>query len=154
MQQFPREQNCFSEPVRTGGNNLPSNSDLGLKARGQLNGRGEGGEESSFCHKFPPASLSSKLFCTCTKPNRRREAMRTSYEIQLYPLQLPSAPPNSAHSVSRRLESTARGKALQFTHPLCDTTHCLKCISYEPQGFLYSQNENRDFHFLLFKLTG
>lgn len=35
MQQFPREQTRFSEPVCTGGNNLQSNSDLGLKARGQ-----------------------------------------------------------------------------------------------------------------------
>lgn len=80
MQQFPREQTHFSEPVHTGRNYLPSNSALGLKSRGQL------WKNHPSTTKFPPASLSPKLFDTCIKPNRRREVMRTSDEIQLYPL--------------------------------------------------------------------
>lgn len=77
MQQFPREQTHFSEPVHRGRNYLPSNSALGLKSRGQL-----------WKIIFPPPSshqqTSLKLFDTCIKPNRRREVMRTSDEIQLY----------------------------------------------------------------------
>lgn len=58
--------------------------------------------------KFPPASLSPKLFDTSIKPNRRRGVMRTSDEIQLYPRSLPSA-----HAImSPRLRLWQREKLL------------------------------------------
>lgn len=58
--------------------------------------------------KFPPASLSPKLFDTCIKPKRRREVMRTSDDIQLYPPSLPIA----HTTMSPRLRPQQREKFL------------------------------------------
>lgn len=98
--QFTKQPRSWAEIQRTALRNLPSAT------------------------KFPPASLSPKLLNTRIKPNSRREVMRTSDEIQLYP---PSSPQHHpAMSLRLSLQQKEEKLFVALACPHCIKTCCLQ----------------------------